>query len=40
MGENMNSIKQNTEPQIEGNEEVSMEVDEEKTKYVAVLASH
>jgi CTP synthase (UTP-ammonia lyase) len=36
----VNSIKQNTEPQIEANKEVSMEVDAEKTKYMAALASH
>jgi hypothetical protein len=34
MRENVNSIKRNTEPQIEANKGVSMEVNAEKIKYI------
>jgi hypothetical protein len=36
----VNAIKQKTEPLIEANKEVSLEINAEKTKYMAVLASH
>jgi hypothetical protein len=40
MGKHMKPIKQNTEVQIEANKKVGMEVNAEKTKYMAVLTSH